>query len=382
MYQSAFNVTLGVIEVNETSVLADNSAPYLLPPPPREIKAVAGEAFEFQFGKAFDFEGDDVTVFFDGGNADEFVEFDFETLTLYIEEGVTDEETQPLFDLKLTLFDNNPIDPLFKVYDFRLVIVKDARMPILLAIEEAKVTEVIRSYNGRVYDLKGTSIDEVTSVTNRQENIEIPDYNPKKTAIEDILEDGDRDSKSDEKTVIPRIVSLTNDGVARLRFDTPMIIPSLSELTTAKVALRNLKKSEISNEFFETETGRTEFQIRDAFEVYVVPSSTTENPIKLDYTWELLDFTSTEMVIKLYFEIPEAVSASSTDPDNIVVTFWANDLFQAKDGRSVARGLTISAPIYRQVSSDTGKDFKRMGQIAGYVSLGFLIIAFFWANNV
>lgn len=109
VYQSSFNVTIGIIEVNETSVLDENSAPYLLPPPPREIKAVIGEELVFEFGNVYDFEDDDVTIYLEARNAWDYIDFDYETLTLYIAEGDTDEETQPVFDLRLILEDNNEV---------------------------------------------------------------------------------------------------------------------------------------------------------------------------------------------------------------------------------------------------------------------------------
>lgn len=109
VYESSFNITIGVIEVNETSVLDKNSAPYLLPPPPREIKAVIGEELVVDFGNAYDFEGDNVTIYFEARLAWEFIEFDYEALTLFIEEGATSAATQPVFDLKLTLQDDNEL---------------------------------------------------------------------------------------------------------------------------------------------------------------------------------------------------------------------------------------------------------------------------------
>ena len=40
--------------------------------------------------------------------------------------------------------------------------VKDYKDPILAVIEEAKKKEVLYNYEGRVYDLTQTSLDEVT----------------------------------------------------------------------------------------------------------------------------------------------------------------------------------------------------------------------------
>ena len=42
IYASKFNITLGIIEVNETSITENNTAPYLLPKPAREHKVIVG----------------------------------------------------------------------------------------------------------------------------------------------------------------------------------------------------------------------------------------------------------------------------------------------------------------------------------------------------
>lgn len=120
-------MTIGIIEVNETSVIEENSAPYVLPPPPREIKIVAGEEFFYEFGNVYDFEGDDVTIVFQAGNAQDIIAFNYEELSMYIAAEDTDSTTQPVFDLRLTLTDSDEENPLSKEYNFKLVVVKDSR---------------------------------------------------------------------------------------------------------------------------------------------------------------------------------------------------------------------------------------------------------------
>ena len=102
-------------------------------------------------------------------------------MTLSIAEGVTDKQTQPVFDIKLIISDNHPTDPLQKVYDFTLVIVKDYSDPIFEIIEQAKKAEVFNNYEGRVYDLTETSVDEVTKSTEdnnetTEDEVSVPDY--------------------------------------------------------------------------------------------------------------------------------------------------------------------------------------------------------------
>ena len=59
--------------------------------------------------------------------------------------------------------DNHPTEPLSRTYDITLVIVKDWTDPLLAVIEQARKEEVFYDYEGRVYDLTETSVEEVTS---------------------------------------------------------------------------------------------------------------------------------------------------------------------------------------------------------------------------
>ena len=90
VYASSFNITLGVIEVNTTSVLDANTAPYILPKPSTTLKMIAGKAWTHSFGNAFDWEGNDITVTMDLRNAVNFFTFDKDTMTLSVPAGVTD----------------------------------------------------------------------------------------------------------------------------------------------------------------------------------------------------------------------------------------------------------------------------------------------------
>ena len=111
IYASTFNITLGVIEVNSTSVTVGNSAPYLIPHPGQVIKIIAARDFEYKFGEILDWEGNSATASIQLGNAKSFVNFDAETLTMSAPASATDQETQPVFSIKLTLTDDDPDDP-------------------------------------------------------------------------------------------------------------------------------------------------------------------------------------------------------------------------------------------------------------------------------
>ena len=109
-----------------------------------------------------------------------------------------------------------------------------------------------------------------------------------------------------------------------------MKIPDLEALTDSRVALRltqAITENEITTESYLTDEGYADFQIRNAIEVNMAPSDATEDPIEVDFSWEIISFTEYSAEIQLYFDFPESVSSSSSDPDNVVVTFWAGDLF-------------------------------------------------------
>lgn len=91
VYEAKFNMILGVIRVNDTSITDENTKPYMFPPPDREIRVVAGQPWYYELGMVMDWEGDDVQVDLDLRNAAQFVKFDREAMTLSIEEGATDE---------------------------------------------------------------------------------------------------------------------------------------------------------------------------------------------------------------------------------------------------------------------------------------------------
>ena len=81
----------------------------------------------------------------------------------------------------------------------------------------------------------------------------------------------------------------------------------------------------------------------------MIPADALEGQeaIKIDFSWEIISFTEDEAKVQLRFDIPESVSASSSDPDNVQITFWAGDLFKAQNGQTMRPGLTITAPVIR-----------------------------------
>ena len=55
------------------------------------------------------------------------------------------------------------------------------------------------------------------------------------------------------------------------------------------------------------------------------------------------------MVIQLKFKNPEALSAlDGKSLDQVEVTFWGDNLFVGKNGKSVPNGVTIRREVVRQ----------------------------------
>ena len=91
---------------------------------------------------------------------------------------------------------------------------------------------------------------------------------------------------------------MTSDGKAKIRFNTPMIVPDVSNLLDNKVALRITKavsENEISQAQYLTESGIGEFEIRSAIEVRMASSDTSDAPIDIDFSWEITSFTEYEV---------------------------------------------------------------------------------------
>ena len=62
IYEHSYNITIAILQVNETSITDENTAPYLLPKPETTHKIIAGKAWSYSFGRINDFEFDKVTA--------------------------------------------------------------------------------------------------------------------------------------------------------------------------------------------------------------------------------------------------------------------------------------------------------------------------------
>lgn len=81
----------------------------------------------------------------------------------------------------------------------------------------------------------------------------------------------------------------------------------------------------------------------------IAPAPDSE-PETLSFDWEIIEYTESYVVIQLLFENPEALSAlDGKSMDQVQVTFWGDNLFVGKNGKSVPNGVTIRREVVRQV---------------------------------
>ena len=108
----------------------------------------------------------------------------------------------------------------------------------------------------------------------------------------------------------------------------------------------------------------------------MIPGDDSDEPIDIDFTWEFIKFEPYEVQIQLYFDTPEGISPDANNPDNVMITFWAGDLFEAENGKNVRPGLTIRAPVIRQVKPDDTDLYKDIGRYSGIALLGMMLLGF------
>ena len=163
-----------------SSKLVGNLAPYFVPDPSGDLVAYVGKPFEHTFGRAFDFEGDQVTVRAELGSASKFVKFDPKTNSLSIAAGATSLK-DPRFNLmKIVLTESKLSGALSTTYSVRLVLEEllevgqesekrvvgpgEASVAGFVGSEaevKAKLMEVEEKFEKRVYDLRETTLDKI-----------------------------------------------------------------------------------------------------------------------------------------------------------------------------------------------------------------------------
>ena len=88
---------------------------------------------------------------------------------------------------------------------------------------------------------------------------------------------------------------MTNDGLLTIRFNTPMQVPDLGDLSRSQVALR--VTAAINYEEYRTDNGFGTFEIRDGIEVSMQPSDQVDEIVPIEFDWEIVSFTEYEAQI-------------------------------------------------------------------------------------
>ena len=87
------------------------------------------------------------------------------------------------------------------------------------------------------------------------------------------------------------------------------------------------------------------------------------DPLKLNLTWEMLNYNKDFIYIQLYFEYPERIS-ENPQYDILEVYFWGTKWFKSDSGNEVRYGTKLERPIVRQFDP----------KLAGFLGiLGYLL---------
>jgi len=177
-----------------------------------------------------------------------------------------------------------------------------------------------------------------------------------------------------DEVPIPRVESITNDGKMKIAFSAALQVPDdFQQVKEQEVALRS---GASRTETYLTDTGYVDFQIRPALDLQIAPADSSE-PEKLSFDWEIIEYTEYYVVIQLKFENPEALSAlDGKSLDEVQITFWGDNLFVGKNGKSVPNGVTIKKAVVRQVNPEESDRLKRFARILGYTMIVSLLVMF------
>jgi hypothetical protein len=81
------------------------------------------------------------------------------------------------------------------------------------------------------------------------------------------------------------------------------------------------------------------------------------------------------VVIQLLFENPEVLSSiDGKSMDEVQVTFWGDNLFVGKNGKSIPNGVTIKKEVVRQIDRQESIKVIKFARILGYFVLIMLIL--------
>ena len=86
-------------------------------------------------------------------------------------------------------------------------------------------------------------------------------------------------------------------------------------------------------------------QLIDALELVITPADDSEQK-KLEFTWEMINFTRDWIYIQLVFKDPWNISMN-TAYDTLSVTFWGVHFFKSWQEKEVLYGTTLYYPLTR-----------------------------------
>ena len=94
----------------------------------------------------------------------------------------------------------------------------------------------------------------------------------------------------------------------------------------------------------------------------------------LNFTWECINYTSTQMILQLNFEHPNRVSIS-LPRDRLQVTFWGQPLFKSLKGNYVPIAFNVTKTVPCQIDSKRGAELTLIAESVGDVGTNSLITA-------
>ena len=200
VYTSSFEFELELFPPESDYEEADNTAPYLLPPP-RDFFVEVGEPFEYFIGDIYDSEAANqtISVSVNTEKVKKFVRWDDIDHLLIVYEGETDEFDIGFYDIQIEVrddFDVAVIEGYVECVD-RIYPTEEARVEADCQDRQAGVTtydivlyigpkfeagdiyiapratEVLSTYEGQVYDLGGATIEDAYATANDDGSVEV-----------------------------------------------------------------------------------------------------------------------------------------------------------------------------------------------------------------
>jgi len=95
-------------------------------------------------------------------------------------------------------------------------------------------------------------------------------------------------------------------------------------------------------------------KLLDALELIITPED-PERAVKLEFTWDIVEYDEDVIKLRLVFENPDEVSSDFTF-DTLSVTFWGTQFFKNKKDKEVLYGTTLYWPLARQFDSAESQD--------------------------